>query len=155
MLEKGEETVANPSNDQSVLDDQESGGKGASAGSKKRGLARLILGTIFLNIALMGIAVNASRLGTDSLSYGLFFAALGTFLLWWGAHGRLGWMRPLGITWIVFGVLSLLSMTSLQRAASESGGAFRGSAWLLLGGGAMIAVGSMLLFRAQKGRSAS
>ena len=138
-----------------IMSEESGGGKRVEAGPKKRGLVRLILCTFFLYGALLGIAVNAARPNIESYGHSAFSAALGIVLLWSGAHGRLRWMRPLGITWIVFGVFTIPLMLNMQRVVSQRGGVFEGTAWLLVGGAFMVIVGGFLLFSGKKIRSAS
>lgn len=117
-------------------------------GSKERGLARLIIGTIFLWMALVGIAVNPR-------GEAIFWADLGASLICWGAWRRQGWKTPLGTTWIVCGVSLVVAFPGLRRAAAQSGRVFEGSSALLAGGGIMAIVGVLLIAGARRGSGTS
>jgi len=123
--------------------------KRLETGPKKRGLARLIIGTffVFFTVALVAVGDSAA----------LFTAALGAFLIWWGASGRQGWQRPLGITWIVFGVILLLDVPAFRRAAAQSGRVFpvQVSSVFLAGGAIMAIVGVVLIAVARRGSRTS
>jgi hypothetical protein len=126
-----------------------------TAEAKKRGMGALIFGTFLIYSAVFSLAMNAVRPNNESYGCSAFSGALGVFFVWKGAYRRERWKMPLGITWIVFGVISLTMIPLMQTAASQRNLVLEGSDWLLIGGGIMIIVGGLLLFASQKNRQNS
>lgn len=122
-------------------------------GRKKRGpvrpvlsLVRLVLSTFIAISTVLNVAMKAR--GVDDL---VFPVPLGALLIRWGAYGNARWYRPLGITWMVSGILMAFAIPSMSRAAPR----FEGLSYRLLAGVIfMVVVGALFLFSREKPRAA-